>query len=103
MKKLFIISALIIASLCSCIKGSKLVILAAEEDEYNKCREQQHRNRHGVPGEPPCYTGNSFFTESDRTEPTLYDMELYLPLLRGQKLKFAIIMRFADILVRKFN
>lgn len=39
MKKLFIISALIIASLCSCIKGSKLVILAAEEDEYNKCRE----------------------------------------------------------------
>ena len=76
MKKLFIISALIIASLCSCIKGSKLVILAAEEDEYNKCREQQHRNRHGVPGEPPCYTGNSFFTESDRTEPTLYDMEL---------------------------
>ncbi len=51
MKKLFIISALIIASLCSCIKGSKLVILAAEEDEYNKCREQQHRNRHGVPGE----------------------------------------------------
>ena len=24
----------------------------------------------------PCYTGNSFFTESDRTEPTLYDMEL---------------------------
>ena len=39
MKKLFIISALIIASLCSCIKESKLVILAAEEDEYNKCRE----------------------------------------------------------------
>ena len=39
MKKLFIISALIIASLCSCIKGSKLVILAAEEAEYNKCRE----------------------------------------------------------------
>ena len=24
----------------------------------------------------PCYTGNRFFTESDRTEPTLYDMEL---------------------------
>ena len=24
----------------------------------------------------PCYTGNSFFTESDRTDPTLYDMEL---------------------------
>ena len=24
----------------------------------------------------PCYTGNSFFTESDKTEPTLYDMEL---------------------------
>ena len=24
----------------------------------------------------PCYTGNSFFTESDETEPTLYDMEL---------------------------
>lgn len=28
---------------------------------------------------------------------------LYLPLLRGQKIKFAIIMRIADILVRKFN
>ena len=24
----------------------------------------------------PCYSGNSFFTESDRVEPTLYDMEL---------------------------
>lgn len=24
----------------------------------------------------PCYTGNSFFTESDKAEPTLYDMEL---------------------------
>lgn len=24
----------------------------------------------------PCYTGNSFFTESDKTAPTLYDMEL---------------------------
>ena len=29
--------------------------------------------------------------------------KLYLPLLRGQKIKFAIIMRIADILVRKFN
>ena len=29
--------------------------------------------------------------------------KLYLPLLRGQKLQFAIIMRFADILLRKFN
>ena len=139
MKKLFIISALIIASLCSCIKGSKLVILAAEEDEYNKCREvfpeiecirtgvgagnvikaccnlpkgtriinigcagsnnieistvslvsdsfrytdgnykfDDHANPLHLSDEGlPCYTGNSFFTESDRTEPTLYDMEL---------------------------
>ncbi len=29
--------------------------------------------------------------------------KLYLPLLRGRKLKFAIIMGFADILIRKFN
>ncbi len=28
---------------------------------------------------------------------------LYIPLLRGQKLKFAIMMRIADVLVRKFN
>ena len=139
MKKLFIISALIIASLCSCIKGSKLVILAAEEAEYNKCREtfpeiecimtgvgagnvikaccnlpkgtriinigyagsnnveigtvslvsdsfrytdgnykfDDHANPLHLSDEGlPCYTGNSFFTESDRTEPTLYDMEL---------------------------
>ncbi|MCQ2158009.1 MAG: hypothetical protein MJY53_06435 [Bacteroidales bacterium] len=139
MKKLFIISALIIASLCSCIKGSKLVILAAEEAEYNKCREtfpeiecimtgvgagnvikaccalpkgtriinigyagsnnieigtvslvsdsfrytdgnykfDDHANPlHLLDEGLPCYTGNSFFTESDRTEPTLYDMEL---------------------------
>ena len=29
--------------------------------------------------------------------------KLYLPFLRGQKLKFTVIMRVLDILVRKFN
>lgn len=29
--------------------------------------------------------------------------KLYLPLLRGQKIKFAIIMKIADALVRKYN
>ncbi len=139
MKKLFIITAVIVASLCSCNKGSKLVILAAEEAEYNKCREvfpeiecirtgvgagnvikaccnlpkgtriinigyagsnnleigtvslvsdsfrytdgnykfDDHANPLHLSDEGlPCYTGNSFFTESDRTDPTLYDMEL---------------------------
>ena len=128
-----------IACLCSCSNGGRLVILAAEEAEYNKCREifpgieciktgvgagnvikaccnlpkgtriinigyagsnnieigtvslvsdsfrytdgnykfDDHANPLHLSDEGlPCYTGNSFFTESDRTEPTLYDMEL---------------------------
>ena len=39
MKHFFIIVAVIAASLCSCNQRSRLVILAAEEAEYNKCRE----------------------------------------------------------------
>lgn len=39
MKHFFIIVAVIAASLCSCSNGSELVILAAEEGEYKKCRE----------------------------------------------------------------
>lgn len=39
MKQFFIIMVVIAASLCSCSNGSKLVILAAEEAEYNRCRE----------------------------------------------------------------
>ena len=39
MKQLFIIMALIVAGLCSCSNGSKIVILAAEESEYYKCCE----------------------------------------------------------------
>ena len=139
MKQFFIIMAVIAASLCSCSNGSKIVILAAEEAEYNKCLEifpeiecirtgvgagniikaccklpkgtriinigyagsnnveigtvslvsdsfrytdgnykfEDHANPLHLSDEGlPCYTGNSFFTESDRTEPTLYDMEL---------------------------
>lgn len=102
MKHFFIIVAVIAASLCSCSNGSELVILAAEEGEYNKCREifpeiecivslvsdtfrytdgnykfDDHANPLHLSDEGlPCYTGNSFFTESGRTEPTLYDMEL---------------------------
>ena len=138
LKHLFIMAA-VAASLCSCSKGSRLVILAAEEAEYNRCREifpemeciltgvgagniiktccnlpkgtriinigyagsnnieigtvslvsdsfrytdgnyvfDDHANPLHLSEEGlPCYTGNSFFTESDRTEPTLYDMEL---------------------------
>ena len=132
-------AAVIVAGLCSCSNGSKIVILAAEEAEYNKCREifpeiecirtgvgagnvikacsdlpkgtriinigyagsnnveigtvspvsdsfrytdgnykfDDHANPLHLSNEGlPCYTGNSFFTESDRTESTLYDMEL---------------------------
>ncbi|MBQ0096926.1 MAG: hypothetical protein KBS53_04665 [Bacteroidales bacterium] len=140
MKQFFIImTTVIVAGLCSCSNGSKIVILAAEEAEYNKCREvfpeieciktgvgagnviktccnlpkgtriinigyagsnnveigtvspvsdtfrytdgnykfDDHANPLHLSDEGlPCYTGNSFFTESDRTEPTLYDMEL---------------------------
>ena len=139
MKQFFIIMALIVSGLCSCSNGSKIVILAAEEAEYNRCREvfpeiecirtgvgagnvieaccnlpkgtriinigyagsnnveigtvslvsdtfrytdgnykfEDHANPLHLSDEGfPCYTGNSFFTESDRTEPTLYDMEL---------------------------
>ena len=139
MKQFLIIMAVIAANLCSCSNGSKLVILAAEEAEYNKCREvfpefeciktvvgagnvikaccnlpkgtriinigyagsnnieigtvsmvsdtfrytdgnykfDDHANPLHLSDEGfPCYTGNSFFTESNRTEPTLYDMEL---------------------------
>ena len=139
MKQFLIIIAMITANLCSCSNGSKIVILAAEEAEYNKCREvfpeieciktgvgagnviktccnlpkgtriinigyagsnnveigtvspvsdtfrytdgnykfDDHANPLHLSDEGlPCYTGNSFFTESDKTEPTLYDMEL---------------------------
>ncbi|MBQ0081240.1 MAG: hypothetical protein KBS95_06825 [Alistipes sp.] len=140
MKKLLILFAITIAtSLCSCQKEPKLVILAAEETEYNLCCEifpeieciktgvgagnvikaccnlpkgtriinigyagsnnveigtvslvsdtfrytdgnykfDDHANPlHLSDNGLPCYTGNSFFTESDKTEPTLYDMEL---------------------------
>ena len=138
MKHLFTM-AIIAATLCSCSTGGRLVILAAEEAEYNKCREifpeiecirtgvgagnviktcstlpegtriinigyagsnnveigtvslvsdtfrytdgnyefDDHANPLHLADEGlPCYTGNSFFTESDKTEPTLYDMEL---------------------------
>ena len=124
---------------CSCSNKGNVVILAAEETEYNRCREifpeiecirtgvgagnvikaccnlprgtriinvgyagsnnigigtvalvsdsyrytdenykfDDHANPLHLSDEGfPCYTGNSFFTESDRTEPTLYDMEL---------------------------
>ena len=136
---LLLLAAAIAASLCSCSSGSKLVILAAEEAEYNKCREvfpeveciltgvgagniiktccslpkrtriinigyagsnnieigtvslvsdsfrytdgnyefDDHANPLHLSDEGfPCYTGNSFFTESDKTSPALYDMEL---------------------------
>lgn len=137
-RHLFII-AIASVSFCSCSNGGKLVILAAEEFEYNKCCEifpeiecirtgvgagnvikacstlpqgtriinigyagsnnieigtvtlvsdtfrytdgkyefDDHANPLHLSDEGlPCYTGNSFFTESDKTEPTLYDMEL---------------------------
>ncbi len=140
MKKLFLLlAAAIVTGLCSCGNGSRIVILAAEEAEYNKCREifpemecirtgvgagnvikaccnlpkgtriinigyagsnnieigtvslvsdsyrytdgtykfDDHANPLHLSDEGlPCYTGNSFFTESDKTAPTLYDMEL---------------------------
>ena len=139
MKQFFTIMAVTAASLCSCSNGSKLVILAAEEAEYNRCREifpeikcirtgvgagnvikaccnlpkgtriinigyagsnnveigtvslvsdtfrytdgnykfDDHANPLHLSDEGlPCYTGNSFFTESDKADPTLYDMEL---------------------------
>lgn len=140
MKKLFLLLAVaIVTGLCSCGNGSRIVILAAMEAEYNKCREifpemecirtgvgagnvikaccnlpkgtriinigyagsnnieigtvslvsdsyrytdgtykfDDHANPLHLSDEGlPCYTGNSFFTESDKTAPTLYDMEL---------------------------
>ena len=140
MKRILLFLTIIIAaSLCSCSNEGRLVILAAEEAEYNKCREvfpeveciltgvgagnvikaccslpkgtriinigyagsnnieigtvslvsdtfrytdgnyefDDHANPLHLSDEGfPCYTGNSFFTESDRTAPTLYDMEL---------------------------
>ena len=139
MKRILLLLTAITACLCSCSNGSKLVILAAEEAEYNKCREifpeieciktgvgagnviktccnlpkgtriinigyagsnnieigtvslvsdsfrytdenykfDDHANPLHLSDEGfPCYTGNSFFTESDKEEPTLYDMEL---------------------------
>ena len=39
MKHYFIVMAVVAMSLCSCNQRSRLVILAAEEVEYNKCRE----------------------------------------------------------------
>ena len=137
--KRILLAVAIAASLCSCSNGSRLVILAAEEAEYNRCREifpeieciktgvgagniiktccnlpkgtriinigyagsnnleigtvslvsdsfrytdgsyrfDDHANPLHLSDEGlPCYTGNSFFTESDRAESTLYDMEL---------------------------
>ena len=136
---LLLLAAAIATGLCSCSNEGRIVILAAEEAEYNKCREifpgieciktgvgagnvikaccnlpkgtriinigyagsnnieigtvclvsdsfrytdgnykfDDHANPLHLSDEGlPCYTGNSFFTESDRTEPTLYDMEL---------------------------
>lgn len=136
---LLLLAAAIATALCSCSNEGSIVILAAEEAEYNKCREifpgieciktgvgagnvikaccnlpkgtriinigyagsnnieigtvclvsdsfrytdgnykfDDHANPLHLSDEGlPCYTGNSFFTESDRTEPTLYDMEL---------------------------
>ncbi len=138
MKHFFIMMVLSV-TICSCSNKGQFVILAAEEAEYNKCREifpEIECIRTGVGAgnvikicsELPegtriinigyagsnnvevgtvslvsdsfrytdgnykfddyanplhlsdeglqCYTGNSFFTESDKTEPTLYDMEL---------------------------
>ncbi len=131
--------ALAVMIFCSCSNGSRIVILAAEDTEYNKCLEtfpgieciktgvgagniikaccslpkgtriinigyagsnnieigtvslvsdsfrytdgnykfDDHANPLHLSDEGfPCYTGNSFFTESDKAEPTLYDMEL---------------------------
>ena len=136
---LLLLAAAIAVGLCSCSNEGRIVILAAEEAEYNKCREifpgieciktgvgagnvikaccnlpkgtriinigyagsnnieigtvclvsdsfrytdgnykfDDHANPLHLSDEGlPCYTGNSFFTESDKTEPTLYDMEL---------------------------
>ena len=136
---LFPMVVAIAVGLCSCSSKGKIVILAAEETEYNKCREifpeiecirtgvgagniikaccnlpkgtriinigyagsnnieigkvflvsdsfrytdgnyefEDHANPLHLSDEGlPCYTGNSFFTESDKAEPTLYDMEL---------------------------
>ena len=138
-RRLLLLAAAIATGLCSCSNEGRIVILAAEEAEYNKCREifpgieciktgvgagnvikaccnlpkgtriinigyagsnnieigtvclvsdsfrytdgnykfDDHANPLHLSDEGlPCYTGNSFFTESDRTEPTLYDMEL---------------------------
>ena len=45
----------------------------------------------------PCYTGNSFFTESDRTEPTLYDMELnYIASFSPRLELFAAVIIVSD-------
>ena len=95
MKQFLLIVAVIVASLCSCSNDNRVVILAAEEAEYNKCREifpEIECIRTGVGAgnviKACCnlpkgtriinigYAGNSFFTESDRADPTLYDMEL---------------------------
>lgn len=136
---LLLYTVAIALGLCSCSNEGRIVILAAEEAEYNKCREMfpeieciktgvgagnvikaccnlpkgtrivnigyagsnnigigtvclvsdsfrytdgnykfdDHANPLHLSNEGiPCYTGNSFFTESDKTEPTLYDMEL---------------------------
>ena len=138
-RMLFLLATTIVVCLYSCSNEGRLVILVAEEAEYNKCREifpeiecirtgvgagnvikaccnlpkgtrivnigyagsnnleigtvalvsnsfrytdgnykfDDHANPLHLSDEGlPCYTGNSFFTESDKTEPTLYDMEL---------------------------
>ena len=113
MKKLFIISALIIASLCSCIKGSELVILAAEEAEYNKCREifpEIECIRTGVGAGNVIKACCNLFHLTKRQIGQfveIYEREYYGDKWGSrelrQKIKFAIIMRIADILVRKFN
>ncbi len=137
--KFFFIFAIASVIISSCSNEGKLVILAAEEAEYDKCREifpemecvrtgvgagnviktcsmlpegtrvinigfagsndieigtvalvsdtfrytdgsyefDDHANPLHLSDDGfPCYTGNSFFTESDKTQPTLYDMEL---------------------------
>ena len=140
MKRILLLLAIAVTvCLSSCTGHGKIVILAAEEAEYNKCQEifpeiecirtgvgagnvikaccnlpkgtriinigyagsnnleigtvsivsdsfrytdgnykfDDHANPLHLSDEGlPCFTGNSFFTESDRTEPTLYDMEL---------------------------
>lgn len=137
-RHLFILTLVAVTICCGCNRD-RLVILAAEEAEYHRCREifpeieciktgvgagniiktcsklpegtriinigyagsnnleigtvslvsdtyrytdgnykfEDHANPLHLSDKGfPCYTGNSFFTQSDRTDPVLYDMEL---------------------------